>query len=147
MIYASTGKVFVPQTMKMKHSLALRQMLYECPLHYALQEELHKIFLSSTLIAIREVNKSGARMTGQVILDKVFRTPFERLHCFKGEFDSLYDLINERGGDAIPLKNKVQRLIHQAHDLKDLQESYSNRMTTEVRDSCRVEVLTRLPIG
>ncbi|KAJ8432750.1 hypothetical protein Cgig2_011673 [Carnegiea gigantea] len=46
---------------------------------------------------IREVNKSGARMTGQVILDKVLRTPFERLHCLKGEFDSLYDLIHERG--------------------------------------------------
>ena len=47
---------------------------------------------------IREVNKSGAWMTGQVIIDKVLRTPFERLHCLKGEFDSLYDLINERGG-------------------------------------------------
>ena len=32
---------------------------------------------------IREVNKSGARMTGQVILDKVFCAPFERLHCLK----------------------------------------------------------------
>ncbi|KAJ8432128.1 hypothetical protein Cgig2_027710 [Carnegiea gigantea] len=69
---------------------------------------------------IREVNKSGTRMTGQVILDKVFYTPFERLHYLKGEFDSLYDLINERGGDATPLKNKVERPIHQACDLKDL---------------------------
>jgi len=67
-------------------------------------------------------------MIGQVILDKVLRTPFERLHCLKGEFDSLYDLINDRGGDATPLKNKVEKLIQQANDLKDLQESYSNRM-------------------
>ncbi|KAJ8453327.1 hypothetical protein Cgig2_008211 [Carnegiea gigantea] len=93
----------------------------------------------------REVNKSGARMTGQVILDKVFHTPFERLHCLKGEFDSLYDLMNERGGgDAIPLRNMFERLIHQARDLNDLQESYSNRMTTEVRESCRVEVDSKL---
>ncbi|KAJ8426500.1 hypothetical protein Cgig2_020470 [Carnegiea gigantea] len=61
---------------------------------------------------IREVNKNRARMTVQVILDKVFRTPFERLHYLKGEFDSLYNLINERGGDATPLKDKVERLIH-----------------------------------
>ena len=60
---------------------------------------------------IREVNKSGAQMTCQVIRDKVLRTPFERLHCLKGEFDSLYDLINDRGGDATPLMNKVEKLI------------------------------------
>ncbi|KAJ8432645.1 LOW QUALITY PROTEIN: hypothetical protein Cgig2_011811 [Carnegiea gigantea] len=95
-------------------------------------------------VVIREVNKSGARMTGQVILDKVLRTPFERLHCLKGEFDSLYDLIHERGGDATLLKNKVERLVHQACDLKDLQESYSDRMTIEVRESRRVEVGSKL---
>jgi len=39
-------------------------------------------------------------MTGQVILDKVFCTPFKRLYYLKGEFDGLYDLINERRGDA-----------------------------------------------
>ncbi|KAJ8436100.1 hypothetical protein Cgig2_011922 [Carnegiea gigantea] len=95
-------------------------------------------------VVIREVNKSGARMMGQVILDKVLRTPFERLYCLKGEFDSLYDLIHERGGDATPLKNKVERLVHQACDLKDLQESYSGRMTIEVRESRRVEVGSKL---
>jgi len=73
---------------------------------------------------IREVNKSGARMTGQVILDTVLRSPFERLHCLKGELDSLYDLVNDRGGDATPLKNKIEKLIQRANDLKDLHESY-----------------------
>jgi len=87
---------------------------------------------------IREVNKSGAWMTGQVIIDKVLRSPFERLHCLKGEFDSLYDLINDREADATPLKNKVEKLIQQAKDLKDLQESHSDRMTSEVRESRRV---------
>ncbi|KAJ8442297.1 hypothetical protein Cgig2_011220 [Carnegiea gigantea] len=96
---------------------------------------------------IREVNKSGARMTSQVILDKVLRTPFERLNCLKGEFDSLYDLIHERGGDATLLKNKVERLIHQACDLKDLQESYSDQMTIEVRESRRVEVGSKLDVA
>ena len=79
-------------------------------------------------------------MIGQVILDKVLRTPFERLHYLKGEFDSLYDLINDRGGDASPLKNKVEKLIQQANDLKDLQDSYSDRVTSEVRESRRIEV-------
>jgi len=96
---------------------------------------------------IKEVNKSGAWMTGQVILDKVLHTPFERLHCLKGEFDSLYDLINERGGDATPLKNKVEKLIQQANDLKDIPESYSDRMTFEVRESRRREVGSTLDEG
>ncbi|KAJ8428098.1 hypothetical protein Cgig2_012390 [Carnegiea gigantea] len=59
-----------------------------------------------------------------------------------GEFDNLYDLINERGGDASPLKNRVERLIHQAYDLKDLQESYSGRMTIEARESRLIEIDT-----
>jgi len=61
----------------------------------------------------------------------VFHAPFERLHYLKGEFNSLYDLINERGGDATPLRNKVKRLIHKACDLKDPQESYFDQMITE----------------
>ncbi|KAJ8420964.1 LOW QUALITY PROTEIN: hypothetical protein Cgig2_019213 [Carnegiea gigantea] len=80
-------------------------------------------------------------MTGQVILNKVFRTPFERVHYLKGEFDSLYSLINERRGHATPLKDRVERLIHQTCDLKDLQESYSDRMTIKSR---RIEVRTEL---
>ncbi|KAJ8437815.1 hypothetical protein Cgig2_013431 [Carnegiea gigantea] len=63
---------------------------------------------------------------------EVFCTPFERLHYLKGEFNSLYDLINETGGDATPLRNKVKRLILQACDLKDLQESYTDQMTAEL---------------
>ena len=59
-------------------------------------------------------------MTCQVILDKVLHIAFESLHCLKGKFDSLYNLINERGGDATHLKNKVERLIQQGNNLKDL---------------------------
>ena len=75
------------------------------------------VSLFSVDAVIREVNKSEARMTGQVILDKVFHTPFEGLHYLNGEFDILYDLINERGSDETPLKNKVKKrfnlsLIH-----------------------------------
>jgi len=83
-------------------------------------------------------------MKVQVILDKVLCNSFERLHCLKGEFDSLYDLINDRGGDATPLKNKVEKLIQQANGLKDLQESYSDQMTSEVRGSCRIDVGSKL---
>ncbi|KAJ8420035.1 hypothetical protein Cgig2_011956 [Carnegiea gigantea] len=54
--------------------------------------------------------------------------------------------VNKSGarGDATLLKNKVERLIHQACDLKDLQESYSDRMTIEVRESHRVKVGSKL---
>ena len=83
-------------------------------------------------------------MTGHVILDEVLHTPFERLHWLKGEFNSLFDLINERGGDATPLKNKVERLTQQADDLKDLQESYSDRITFVVQESRRIEVGIKL---
>ncbi|KAJ8438679.1 hypothetical protein Cgig2_011862 [Carnegiea gigantea] len=46
----------------------------------------------------------------------VFRTPFERLHYLKGEFDSLYNLINERGGvRELPLEvgTKLNEASHQ----------------------------------
>ncbi|KAJ8422372.1 hypothetical protein Cgig2_006442 [Carnegiea gigantea] len=56
---------------------------------------------------IREVNKSGAKTTSQVILDK---------------FDNLYDLINEREGNATLSKNKVERLIHQLLRPNDCRE-------------------------
>ncbi|KAJ8426368.1 hypothetical protein Cgig2_001894 [Carnegiea gigantea] len=58
--------------------------------------------------------------------------------------DTLYDLTNKRGGDATPLKNDVERLVHQAHNLKDLQESYSDRMITKVRESHCIEVGSKL---
>jgi len=46
MIYTSiTQRVFVPQTMVMKPSLPPRQILHKCPF-----QELHKMFLSSTLM-------------------------------------------------------------------------------------------------
>ncbi|KAJ8420953.1 hypothetical protein Cgig2_010782 [Carnegiea gigantea] len=65
------------------------------------------------------MGESGA-MNFKEKLAHVFCTPFERLYYLKGKFISLYDLINERGGEATPFKNKVDRLIHQARDLKDL---------------------------
>jgi len=37
----------------------------------------------------------------------------------------------------------VENLIQQANHLKDLQESYSNRMASEVRESRRIEVGVR----
>ncbi|KAJ8424352.1 hypothetical protein Cgig2_033471 [Carnegiea gigantea] len=124
MIYASkTQRVFIPEMMMMKLSLPQRQMLHECPsIHPSRASQDASVFNVDAII--REVNKSGARMTG--------------------EFNSLYDLINERGGDATPLKSKVKRLIHQACDLKDLQESYSDRMTTKVRESHLIEVGSKL---
>ncbi|KAJ8420833.1 LOW QUALITY PROTEIN: hypothetical protein Cgig2_017698 [Carnegiea gigantea] len=114
MIYVSmTRRVFIPQTM-MKKPNAPRAPPLLRPLR------------ASQDVYVFDVD---------VIIREVFCTPFERLHYLKGELDSLYDLINERKGDATPLKNKVERLIHQACDLKDLQESYSNRVTTEMQES------------
>ncbi|KAJ8431723.1 hypothetical protein Cgig2_013422 [Carnegiea gigantea] len=74
--------------------------------------------------------------------DEVESTP--EANAARGKFDNLYDLINEIEGDATPLKRKVERLIHQVCGLKDLQESHSNRMTTKVRESCLIEVRSKL---
>ncbi|KAJ8443564.1 LOW QUALITY PROTEIN: hypothetical protein Cgig2_020651 [Carnegiea gigantea] len=119
-----TRGVFVPQMMMIK----LNAPRVPLPLRPPRASQDVSVFNIDAVI--REVNKSRARMIGQVVLDKVFCAPFKMLHCHKGEFNNLYDLINKRGGDATPLKSKVERLIHQARDLKDLQQSYSNRMTS-----------------
>ena len=71
-------------------------------------------------------------------------TFFDRLPSLKGDFDSLYFIILQKGVDITPLENKVEELIKQACDLKDLQESYSDRMTTEEQDSYRIEVRGKL---
>jgi len=42
------------------------------------------------------------------------------------------------------MKNKVERLIQQASDLKDLKESYSEQMTTKVRESRHIELGSKL---
>jgi len=92
---------------------------------------------------IREENKSGSRVISQVILDKMFHI-LERLHCLRGEFDILYDLMNKRIGDVNPLKNKVERLIQYTNDLKDQQEIYSNWMIIKVQGSRHIEISNKL---
>ncbi|KAJ8430787.1 hypothetical protein Cgig2_023281 [Carnegiea gigantea] len=46
---------------------------------------------------IKEVDKNAARVLGKAILDKVCRTPFDRLPSLRGDFDSLYATILQRG--------------------------------------------------
>ncbi|KAJ8431890.1 LOW QUALITY PROTEIN: hypothetical protein Cgig2_009957 [Carnegiea gigantea] len=89
---------------------------------------------------IREVDKNAARVFGKAILDKVCRTPFDGIPSFKGDFDSLYATILQRGVDVTPLESKVEGLIKQACDLKDLQQSYSGRTSAEEHDTYRMEV-------
>jgi len=70
---------------------------------------------------IQEVDKNVARVFGKAILDKVSRTPFDELPSLKGDFDSLYAIILQRGVNVTPLDSKVEGLIKQACDFKDLQ--------------------------
>jgi len=76
---------------------------------------------------------------GQAILDKVACTTFDRHPYLKGDFDNLYVVIIQRDVNVTPLENKVEGLIHQACDLKALQESYSGRTTTKEQDNYRIE--------
>ncbi|KAJ8423785.1 hypothetical protein Cgig2_018444 [Carnegiea gigantea] len=70
----------------------------------------------------------------------VCHTPFDGLPSLKGDFDSLYATILQRGIDITPLETKVEGLIKQACDFKDLQQSYFGRTSAEERDTCRLEV-------
>ncbi|KAJ8440281.1 hypothetical protein Cgig2_031595 [Carnegiea gigantea] len=67
---------------------------------------------------INEVDKNAARVLGKVILDKVCHTPFDGLPSLKGDFDSLYAAILQRGVDVTPLESKVKGLIKQECDFK-----------------------------
>ena len=93
---------------------------------------------------IKEVDRNAARVFSKVVLDKVCRTPFDGLPSLKGDFDSLYATILQRGVDVTPLESKVEGLIKQACDFKDLQQSYSGRTSVEEHDTCRMEVQGKL---
>ncbi|KAJ8445794.1 LOW QUALITY PROTEIN: hypothetical protein Cgig2_027875 [Carnegiea gigantea] len=90
---------------------------------------------------IKEVDKNAVRVFHT---DKVCRTPFDGLPSLRGDFDSLYAAIFQRGVDVIPLESKVERLIRQACDFKDLQQSYSGRISVEEHNNCRMEVQGKL---
>ncbi|KAJ8431639.1 hypothetical protein Cgig2_001962 [Carnegiea gigantea] len=87
-----------------------------------------------------EVDKNVARVFVKVILDKVCRIPFDGLPSLKGDFDSIYATILQRGVGVTPLESKVEGLINQACDFKDLQQSYCGLTSTEEPDNCRMEV-------
>ncbi|KAJ8427024.1 hypothetical protein Cgig2_001047 [Carnegiea gigantea] len=88
---------------------------------------------------IKEVDKNAARVLGKAILDKVCRTLFDRLPSLRGDFDSLYATILQRGVDS-----RVEGLIRQACDFKDLQQSYSGRISAEEHNNCCMEVQGKL---
>jgi len=74
----------------------------------------------------------------------VSHTPFDGLPSLKGNFDSLYVTILQRSVKVTPLESKVEGLIKQALDFKDMQQSYFARTLAEEHDSCRMEVQCKL---
>ncbi|KAJ8430246.1 hypothetical protein Cgig2_009424 [Carnegiea gigantea] len=94
--------------------------------------------------AIREVDKNATRVFGKAILDKVCRTPFDGLPSLKSDFDILYVTILQRGVDVTSLESKVEGLIKQACDFKDLQQNYSGRTSAEEHDTYHMEVQGKL---
>ncbi|KAJ8422335.1 hypothetical protein Cgig2_015890 [Carnegiea gigantea] len=94
------------------------------------------IFVFNVEAVIKEVDKA--------ILDKVCCTPFDGLPSLKGNFDSLYATILQRGVHVTPLESKVEGLIKQVCDFKDLQQSYSGRTAAKEHDTCRMEVQGKL---
>ncbi|KAJ8439184.1 LOW QUALITY PROTEIN: hypothetical protein Cgig2_029722 [Carnegiea gigantea] len=102
------------------------------------------IFVFNANAIIKEVDKNAAWVFDKAILDKLSRNPFDGLPSLKGNFDSLYATILQRGIDITPLESKVEGLIKQACDFKDLQQIYSDRTSTEEHNSCRMEVQGKL---
>jgi len=81
---------------------------------------------------------------GKATLNKVSRTPFDGLPSLKGDFDSLYATILHKAINVSSLESKVEGLIKQACDFKNLQQSYSVWTSAEEYDSCRTEVQGKL---
>ncbi|KAJ8433884.1 hypothetical protein Cgig2_004606 [Carnegiea gigantea] len=88
---------------------------------------------------LKEVDKNAARVLRKAILDKVCLTSFDGLPSLRGDFDSLYTTILQRGVDVIALESKVE-----ACDFKDLQQSYSGRISAEEHNNCHMEVQGKL---
>ncbi|KAJ8427082.1 hypothetical protein Cgig2_008951 [Carnegiea gigantea] len=77
---------------------------------------------------IKEVDKNVARVLGKAILNKVCCTPFNGLLSLRGDFDSLYATILQRGADVTPLESK----------------NYYGRIYAEEHNNCRMEVQGKL---
>ncbi|KAJ8425241.1 hypothetical protein Cgig2_014340 [Carnegiea gigantea] len=88
---------------------------------------------------LKEVDKNAARVLRKAILDKVCLTSFDGLPSLRGDFDSLYTTILQRGVDVIALESKVE-----ACNFKDLQQSYSGRISAEEHNNCHMEVQGKL---
>ncbi|KAJ8450500.1 hypothetical protein Cgig2_002185 [Carnegiea gigantea] len=97
------------------------------------------IFVFNAEVIIRQVDKNTARVFGEFILDKVCRTPFDGLPSLKGDFDSLYATILQRGVDVTPLESKVaasEHLLQEAErEVIDLQGQIDILNATEVMDA------------
>ncbi|KAJ8423952.1 hypothetical protein Cgig2_008820 [Carnegiea gigantea] len=76
-------------------------------------------------VVTKEVDKNAAKVFGQSILDKMSRTSFNGHPSLQGDFDSLRAIIFQKCVDATLLQNRVEGLIKQACNFKDLIESYS----------------------
>ena len=80
--------------------------------HRLLRAPKGGVLVFNTDAVIRGVDKSVARVFGQAILNNMSRTPFYELPSLKGDFDSLYVVVVQRGADVTPLENKVEALIN-----------------------------------
>ncbi|KAJ8438702.1 hypothetical protein Cgig2_011885 [Carnegiea gigantea] len=76
---------------------------------------------------------------GKAILDKESRTPFDGIPSLKGDFDSLYATILQRGVDITPLESEVEGMWLQGLVAKLLRSN-----TAEKQDSCRIEAQSKL---
>ncbi|KAJ8432843.1 hypothetical protein Cgig2_024531 [Carnegiea gigantea] len=95
--------------------------------------------VKSKILSSAMANCHGLTLLILLTFVKLFLTK-----CLAPHLKGFITLTTSSTGEATPLKNKVERLIHQACNLKDLQESYSDRMTTEVRESRCIEVGNKL---
>ncbi|KAJ8435728.1 hypothetical protein Cgig2_017707 [Carnegiea gigantea] len=118
-------------------------LLVPYPLH-SLRARQEDVSIFNVDVVIEDVNKNVSQAFGPAILNKVSGTPFDGLPSFKGDIQQSFTLIVQREIDITPLESKVERLVKQACDLKDLQQNYSGQTTTEEQDSCHIEVQGKL---
>ncbi|KAJ8426600.1 hypothetical protein Cgig2_013177 [Carnegiea gigantea] len=94
--------------------------LVRCP-QCPLRAPQRRISIFNVDAVLKEVDKNAARVFGKAILDKVSHTPFDGLPSLKGDFNSLYATILQKGVDVTPLESKVQGKLDEA----------SHRLNTE----------------
>ncbi|KAJ8428083.1 hypothetical protein Cgig2_025392 [Carnegiea gigantea] len=91
------------------------------------------VFVINVDAIIKGIDKNAARMFDEAILHKLSRTPFDGLPSLEGDFDGLYGIVLQRDIGIIALQSKIEGLIKQVCNLKDLEGVHYEVVTTKLK--------------